>query len=326
MKITLTHGSGGRETADIISNIFARHFNNDVINLMEDAAVLPGSEKIAFTTDSFVLTPLIFENFDIGTLAVCGTVNDLLMRGARPKYITSAFIIEEGADSATLDAIAKSMAKAAKEAGVQVVCGDTKVIEGSGGIYINTAGIGFVENGVDIQSRNITPGDSIIVSGVMGSHHAAVMSKRMDVKNNIRSDCAPLVDIVSNLSGSGIQVHAMRDVTRGGLATVLAELAGASGTKIEIFEEKIPVDPEVSAFANILGLDIMHMGNEGKLVAAVPQADEEKALQIIRASRYGEKAEIIGRVQEGSGVNLITPIGGVRQLRAMSGGGLPRIC
>lgn len=326
MKITLTHGSGGIETAELISNIFAKSFSNDVLSLMEDAAVLAGSETIAFTTDSFVITPLIFENFDIGRLAVCGTVNDLLMRGAVPKYITSAFIIEEGADTETLEIIVNSMAETAREAGVTVVCGDTKVIEGNGGIYINTAGVGFVENGTDVQSRNIKPGDSVIVSGTLGSHHAAVMSKRMDIKNNIRSDCAPLCDMVLSLLGSGVQVHAMRDITRGGLATVLSELSGASGTKIEVLEEKIPVEAEVSALAAILGLDVLHMGNEGKLVAFVAKEDEEKALEVIRASRYGGAAEIIGTVREGSGVNLITSIGGVRQLGALAGGGLPRIC
>lgn len=326
MKITLAHGSGGKSTSELIDKVFAKHFSNPILNMMEDSAVVDGSSKIAVTTDSFVVTPVIFKGGDIGRLSVCGTVNDLLMRGAKPKYITSAFIIEEGADSDLLEQIVKSMAETAKEAGVTVICGDTKVIEGSGGIYINTTGVGFVKESTDIVSTNLRTGDAVIISGNTGDHHAAILSARMGIENNIKSDNAPLVEMVEKMLKSGIELHCMRDVTRGGLGTVLNELAKASHVNIEIQEENIPVDSEVKAFAKILGLDIMHMGNEGKLVAVVPETDAEKAAQIIRKSKYGENAQIIGTVKNGEGVDLITPIGGKRRVNVLYGEGLPRIC
>ncbi len=326
MKITLAHGSGGKSTSELIDKVFARHFSNPILNMMEDSAVVDGSSKIAVTTDSFVVTPVIFKGGDIGRLSVCGTVNDLLMRGAKPKYITSAFIIEEGADSDLLEQIVKSMAETAKEAGVTVICGDTKVIEGSGGIYINTTGVGFVKESTDIVSTNLRTGDAVIISGNTGDHHAAILSARMGIENNIKSDNAPLVEMVEKMLKAGIELHCMRDVTRGGLGTVLNELAKASHVNIEIQEENIPVDSEVKAFAKILGLDIMHMGNEGKLVAIVPEKDAEKAAQIIRKSKYGENAQIIGTVKSGEGVDLITPIGGKRRVNVLYGEGLPRIC
>lgn len=326
MKITLAHGSGGKSTSELIDKVFARHFSNPILNMMEDSAVVDGSSKIAVTTDSFVVTPVMFKGGDIGRLSVCGTVNDLLMRGAKPKYITSAFIIEEGADSDLLEQIVKSMAETAKEAGVTVICGDTKVIEGSGGIYINTTGVGFVKESTDIVSTNLRTGDAVIISGNTGDHHAAILSARMGIENNIKSDNAPLVEMVEKMLKAGIELHCMRDVTRGGLGTVLNELAKASRVNIEIQEEKIPVDSEVKAFAKILGLDIMHMGNEGKLVAVVPEKDAQKAVEIIRNSKYGENAQIIGRVKNGEGVDLITPIGGKRRVNVLYGEGLPRIC
>ncbi len=326
MKITLAHGSGGKSTADLIDTVFAKHFSNPILNMMEDSAVVDGASKIAVTTDSFVVTPLIFKGGDIGRLSVCGTVNDLLMRGAVPKYITAAFIIEEGADTDTLEAIAKSMALTAEEAGVTVICGDTKVIEGNGGIYINTTGVGFVKESTDIVSTNLREGDSVIVSGTMGDHHAAILSARMNIENNIKSDNAPLCEMVRKMLKSGIELHCMRDVTRGGLGTVLNELAKASKVNIELTEEKIPIDNEVRSFAKILGLDILHMGNEGKLVAVMPKEQSQKALEIIRSCRYGENAQIIGEVKHGSGVTLITSIGGRRQVNMLYGEGLPRIC
>lgn len=326
MKITLAHGSGGKSTSELIDKVFAKHFSNPILNMMEDSAVVDGSSKIAVTTDSFVVTPVIFKGGDIGRLSVCGTVNDLLMRGAKPKYITSAFIIEEGADSDLLEQIVKSMAETAKEAGVTVICGDTKVIEGSGGIYINTTGVGFVKESTDIVSTNLRTGDAVIISGNTGDHHAAILSARMGIENNIKSDNAPLVEMVEKMLKAGIELHCMRDVTRGGLGTVLNELAKASHVNIEIQEENIPVDSEVKAFAKILGLDIMHMGNEGKLVAVVPEKDAQKAVEIIRKSKYGENAQIIGTVKNGEGVDLITPIGGKRRVNVLYGEGLPRIC
>lgn len=325
MKITLSHGSGGKATSELIDKIFARNFSNPILNMMEDSAVVDGHRKIAITTDSFVVTPLFFNGGDIGRLAVCGTVNDLLMRGAVPKYITSAFIIEEGADTKTLERIAKSMAETAAEAGVTVVAGDTKVIEGNGGVYINTAGVGFVDN-ENIVSTNLQDGDCIIVSGTMGDHHATILSARMEIENNIKSDNAPLTDIVKNLIDGGIDIHCMRDVTRGGLGTVLNELANASHKGIEIEKSAIPISDEVKAFSKILGLNILHMGNEGKLVAIVPSEQADKAVQLMKQSKYGENAAIIGKVTNGDGVTLITPLGGQRKVNVLIGEGLPRIC
>lgn len=326
MKITLAHGSGGKATTELIDSIFDKYFSNPVLDMMEDSAVVGGSNRIAITTDSFVVTPLFFKGGDIGRLAVCGTINDLLMRGAEPKYITSAFIIEEGADTDTLKKIAQSMADTAKEAGVTIVAGDTKVINGSGGIYINTAGVGFVKNGVNILSSNIQPNDAIIVSGTMGDHHATILSSRMEIENNIKSDNAPLCDMVNNLIDSGVEIHTMRDVTRGGLGTVLGELAAASKVGIDILEKNIPVTDEVRAFSKILGLNLLHMGNEGKMVLAVKANDAEKALDIIKSSKYGENAAIIGKATDGDSVNLITELGGRRRVGVLIGEGLPRIC
>lgn len=325
MKITLSHGSGGKATSELIDKIFARSFSNPILNMMEDSAVVDGHRKIAITTDSFIVTPLFFNGGDIGRLAVCGTVNDLLMRGAVPKYITSAFIIEEGADTKTLERIAKSMAETAAEAGVTVVAGDTKVIEGNGGVYINTSGVGFVDN-ENIVSTNLQDGDCVIVSGTMGDHHATILSARMEIENNIKSDNAPLTDIVKNLIDGGIDIHCMRDVTRGGLGTVLNELANASCKGIEIKESEIPISDEVKAFSKILGLNILHMGNEGKLVAVVPSEQADKAVQLMKQSKYGENAAIIGKVTNGDGVTLITPLGGQRKVNVLIGEGLPRIC
>lgn len=326
MKITLSHGSGGKSTSELIDKIFARHFSNPILNMMEDSAVVDGNGRIAITTDSFVVTPLQFRGGDIGRLAVCGTVNDLLMRGATPKYITSAFIIEEGADTDILEIVAKSMADTAREAGVTIVAGDTKVIEGNGGIYINTAGVGFVKDSTDIVSTNLREGDAVIVSGNIGDHHATILSARMGIENDIESDNAPLCEMVRNMLKNGIEIHCMRDVTRGGLGTVLNELASASNVSIEIKEDAIPVSDEVRAFAKILGLNIMHMGNEGKLVAIVPAHQADEAVSIIRSSRYGENACVIGTVCHGKGVSLVTRLGGKRPVNELIGEGLPRIC
>lgn len=325
MKITLAHGSGGKYTSDLINSVFEDSYGNDVLAQMEDSAVVEGYKKIAITTDSFVVTPLFFKGGDIGRLSVCGTVNDLLMRGAVPKYITSAFIIEEGAESEDLKKIAQSMAETAKEAGVIVVAGDTKVIEGSGGVYINTTGVGFVEN-ENISSSNCKAGDKIILSGNLGDHHATILSSRMNIENTIESDNAPLVDIVRNLVDNHIDIHCMRDVTRGGLGTVLNELADASHVKMNLFEKDIPIDKQVKAFADFLGLEIMHMGNEGKMIAVLSADDADKALSLIKNSAYGKNAQIIGEVTDGSGVILNTNLGGQRKISVLRGEGLPRIC
>lgn len=331
-KIIMEHGSGGRATGELISRIFEAQFDSDVLSEMEDAAVIPGSGTIAMTTDSFVVTPLTFPGGDIGRLCICGTVNDLLMRGATPKYITCGFILEEGADVELLNTLVKSMADCAKEAGVKIVAGDTKVIEGNGGIYINTAGVGFVPEGVDIRAKNAKAGDVILVSGNVGDHHATVLSQRMEIKNSIESDNAPLTEMVLKLLENNIPVHVLRDVTRGGLATVLKELAVASGKVFEIDQEAIPVDPQVKSFCGLLGLDPLYMGNEGKMIAVIPKEFANNAVEIVKNSKYGENACIIGEVAnsseeaEAGSLVLKTPIGGRRFLDILQGEGLPRIC
>lgn len=327
-KIMMVHGSGGSATGELIDEIFDREFSNATLDQMEDSAVVPGAGQIAMTTDSFVVTPAEFRGGDIGRLCVCGTVNDLLMRGAVPKYLTCGFILEEGLDVALLKRIVHSMAKTAEEAGVHIVAGDTKVVNGNGELYINTAGVGFVPEGVDIAAGNARTGDAIIVSGNVGDHHAAILSERMNIDTDIESDNAPLVDIVSNLLNSGIHVHTLRDVTRGGLATVLKELSDQSKKTFVIEENKVPVTSKVADFAGLLGLDPLYMGNEGKLVAIVDSHDADKALDIIRGSRYGKNAAIIGEVKEDSEGKLIetTELGGERELDILQGEGLPRIC
>lgn len=330
MIITMAHGSGGAFTSELIDEIFVKEFDNETVKELEDCAVIPGSKKIAMTTDSFVVKPIEYPGGDIGRLCICGTVNDLLMRGAKAKYITCGFIIEEGADSETLKRIVHSMAETAKEAGVIIVAGDTKVIDGNGGIMINTAGVGFVEEGLDINSRNLTPGDLVILSGNLGDHHATILGSRMNITNSIKSDNAPLTDIVSNLLKEKINIHTMRDVTRGGLATVLTELSRSSRVDIKLEEGKIPVSNAVRDFCGLLGLDPLYMGNEGKCIIILPKNEADKALEIIRNSKYGENAVIIGEVKEMAEdkacVYIETEIGGKRILDVLQGEGLPRIC
>lgn len=331
MKVTMAHGSGGASTSELIENIFAKHFKNEYLDRMEDSAVVPGSERLAVTTDSFVVTPYFFPGGDIGRLSVCGTVNDLLMSGAKPKYITCGCILEEGMDLDDLDKIIESMAATAKEAGVTVVTGDTKVVEKRGdfgGIMINTSGVGFMPKGIALSPAGCKDGDALIVSGNLGDHHAAILSGRMNIKNNIQSDNAPLTEMVSGLIEQHIDVHAMRDVTRGGLGTVLHEFAGASDCEIHLYQDKLPVSPEVRDFCKMLGLDPVYMGNEGKMICVVNGKDADKALSIIRASKYGEQAAIIGEVKksDNNGVILHTAIGGERLIGPLYGEGLPRIC
>lgn len=326
MKITMAHGSGGKSSAQLMSDIFGKHFKNQILDKMEDAAVLQVNGKIACSTDSFVVTPLIFKGGDIGKLCVCGTVNDLLMMGAVPKYITCGFILEEGLDIELLDRIVASMAKQAREAGVMVVAGDTKVVEGSGGLYINTTGIGEIPEDRTVSSGNCVPGDAILVSGNLGDHHACILSHRMEIENNIESDCAALGDVVESLFAENIRVKAMRDVTRGGLGTVLNEIAGSSGCMVEVDEESIPVLEEVKGFSEILGLDPLYMGNEGKMVAIVSGEDAEAALKAMRCTQHGKDAAIIGRIKEGSGAYIKTRLGATRRFDVLYGEGLPRIC
>ena len=326
MKITMAHGSGGKSSAQLMSDIFGKHFKNQVLDRMEDAAVLEVSGRIACSTDSFVVTPLVFRGGDIGKLCVCGTVNDLLMMGAVPKYLTCGFILEEGLDTELLDGIVESMAAQAREAGVIIVAGDTKVVEGSGGLYINTTGIGEIPDGRDVSSRNCRPGDVVILPGNLGDHHACILSHRMEIENEIQSDCAALNDIVDALFAEKIDVRTMRDVTRGGLGTVLNEIAESSSCMVELEEESIPVHDDVRGFADILGLDPLYMGNEGKMIAVVPAEDVQKALEAMRNTEHGRDAAIIGTIKEGEGTYLKTRLGATRRFDVLYGEGLPRIC
>ncbi len=326
MKITMAHGSGGKSSAELMKAVFGKYFKNDVLDKMEDAAVLDIAGRIAFSTDSFVVTPTVFKGGDIGKLAVCGTVNDLLMMGAEPLYLTSAYVLEEGLEVSELETIAASMAKTADEAGVKIVAGDTKVIEGHGGLIVNTTGIGLIPKGRDISAANLKQGDAILVSGYLGDHHACILSARMNLKNTIQSDCAVLKPLVDALFANDIKVKTMRDITRGGLGTMLNELANTSQCSIEIAEEKIPVREEVRGFCDILGLDPLYMGNEGKMLAVVDGNDAEKALEVMRGTELGKDAVILGYVGEGSGVTMKTRLGGKRVVDMLYGEGLPRIC
>ncbi len=330
MRINMTHGSGGISTRDLIKDVFAKKLGNNILNRMEDAAVLQMDPafhgRMAYTTDSFVVTPLFFKGGDIGRLAVCGTVNDLLSMGAIPKYLSAGFIIEEGLPVADLEAIVTSMAEALKESGAMLVAADTKVIEGRGGLYINTSGIGVIHESVQPSAYNLEAGDAILLTGTLGDHHACILSHRMEIENNIASDVAPLVALCRVLFDHGIRVKAIRDVTRGGLATVLNELSEASGCAIHIHQESIPVREDVASLCGILGLDPLYMGNEGKMVICVSQNDVKKALELIQHAAYGERSQIIGQCREGQGVFLKTTSGVSRVLHALYGEGLPRIC
>ena len=235
------------------------------------------------------------------------------MMGAEPKYLTCGFILEEGLETEILDEIVRSMATQAEEAGVIIAAGDTKVVEGSGGMYINTTGIGIIPEGRDVSSANCREGDVIICSGNLGDHHACILSHRMEIENDIKSDCAALNDIVEALFAAGIDVRAMRDVTRGGLGTVINEIADSSTCRIELDEDAIPVSPQVKGFSDILGLDPLYMGNEGKMIAVVPADQAEAALNAVRSAEHGKDAAIIGRVQAGEGAYIKTRLGATRR-------------
>ena len=330
-RIDRTHGAGGVSTSRLIDEIFKEAFSNEYLDALSDSAVVPGAGRLALTTDSFVVRPIFFPGGDIGRLAVCGTVNDLLMSGAEPGYITAGYILEEGLDTDDLERIVSSMAETAREAGVKVVTGDTKVVEPADpkapGLMINTAGVGFLDGDTCVSASGIQPGDAVLLSGTLGDHHAAILSGRMGISNSIISDAAPLCEIVRHLFEAGIHVRAMRDVTRGGLATILDELAAASGRAIYIEETDIPISQDVAAFSRLLGLDPLYMGNEGKCVMLLPEEEAQQALDIIKRSKYGKDAAIIGGVTgDGTGVTMRTAIGGTRVVGPLVGEGLPRIC
>ncbi len=326
--ITLDYGSGGKKTAALIDEIIIPELGNNALNALGDGAILDG--QLAFSTDSFVVDPLFFPGGDIGKLCVCGTVNDLAMCGAEPKYLSLALIIEEGLPTESLRRIVASIKAAAEAAGVAVVTGDTKVVErGRGdGVYITTSGIGVVRY-PGLGPERMRPGDAVLISGTAGDHGAAVMLARDALmEGEIRSDCAALNGLVRAVLESGAQVRVLRDPTRGGIATTLCEFAESAALGIELDEAAIPVRRDVSAACALLGLDPLYCANEGKMLAVVAAEDAERALGAMQGVREGENAAIIGRVisERPGKVVLRTAMGGSRILQKLAGAQLPRIC
>ena len=326
--ITLDYGSGGKKTAALIDEIIIPELGNNALNALGDGAILDG--QLAFSTDSFVVDPLFFPGGDIGKLCVCGTVNDLAMCGAEPKYLSLALIIEEGLPTESLRRIVASIKAAAEAAGVAVVTGDTKVVErGRGdGVYITTSGIGVVRY-PGLGPERMRPGDAVLISGTAGDHGAAVMLARDALmEGEIRSDCAALNGLARAVLESGAQVRVLRDPTRGGVATTLCEFAESAALGIELDEAAIPVRRDVSAACALLGLDPLYCANEGKMLAVVAAEDAERALGAMQGVREGENAAIIGRVisERPGKVVLRTAMGGSRILQKLAGAQLPRIC
>ena len=332
--VLMAHGSGGTMMRDIIEQLFFEAYAGDTLKGGDDAAVLDiPSDKLAFSTDTFVVTPHFFPGGDIGHLAVCGTVNDVATSGAIPRYLSCAFVLEEGYPLENLRRICASMAACAKEAGVEIVTGDTKVVNrGHGdGVYINTAGIGQMRDGVSLSGRNIKPGDKVLISGSIGDHGITIISTREELgfETQVKTDAAPLNHLIGNVldacpAGS---VRAFRDPTRGGLASTLNEFASMSGTDIRIEEDSVPVHDQVRGACEMLGYDVFQVANEGKMVCVVAPEAADAALAAMRASKYGEEAAIIGEVVDGEGrVFLRTGFGSQRILDMLVGEQLPRIC
>jgi len=331
--VLLSDGGGGTRTKKLIEQFITKHLGNPILARLDDAACLTLPERdIAFTTDSFVVKPLFFPGGDIGLLAACGTINDLVMQGAEPKYMSLGLILEEGLLLHDLDRIIQSIGRVLSQTGVTVVTGDTKVTErGSGtGTAINTSGIGIRLPQTDVHISNGKPGDAVIITGPIGDHGIAVMSCRQGLKfdSNITSDAAPLWSMIKPLLDTPGTVHSLRDPTRGGLAGTLCDLAEASGCCVRIEEQLIPVRKEVAAACRMLGFDVLNVANEGKAVVVCPKAAEDKVLQMLRMSPLGHEARIIGRLESEPGglVLLKTTTGGERIIETPSGEDMPRIC
>lgn len=330
--ILLGHGSGGTLMHELIKKTIASKLNLKQDRYDDSAVVDLKVGRIAFTTDSYVVEPLFFPGGNIGDLAINGTINDLAVMGARPLYISLGFILEEGFEFERFNEILLSIKKAAENAGVMIVTGDTKVVNrGKGdGIFINTSGIGIIEEGIDISGSNAKAGDKIIISGPIGNHGIAVIAERNGIKLDppIKSDTAPLNLLTMDMLNASKNIHAMRDPTRGGVATTLKEIASASDVCIEIYEDKIPIEGGVRAACELLGFEPFYVANEGILVAFVPEKDAEKVLDVMRKNPLGKNAEIIGEVKENPKkmVLLKTSIGGTRIIDMLSGEQLPRIC
>jgi len=328
--ITLDYGSGGKKTSRLIEELILPALDNDALRELSDGALLPGAEKLVFSTDSFVVSPLFFPGGDIGKLAVCGTVNDIAMCGGEPRYLSCALIIEEGFPMKDLERVIASLRDAARKAGVQVVTGDTKVVErGRGdGLYINTAGIGALRH-PGLSPRNIRSGDAVIVSGSVGDHGTAVMLARSGMaQGGIESDCAALNGLAQAVLSTGEGVRVLRDPTRGGVATTLNEFVEGAALGIELEEEAIPVRGGVRAACDLLGLEPLYCANEGKLLAVVAPERAKDVLAAMRRTPEGAQAAVIGRVTERfpGRVVMQTALGGKRILQKLTGAQLPRIC
>lgn len=332
-QIVLGHGSGGRLSADLLKQVFLPELGNDVLIRLEDQATVPfGGARLAFTTDAFVVRPPFFPGGDIGRLAVCGTVNDLAVGGARPLFLSAAFILEEGLPMADLARIVASFRETCAAAGVTMIAGDTKVVDRGKAdqIFITTSGIGIVPDGLCLSASAARPGDRIILSGTLGDHGMAVMSVRegLEFETELKSDCAPLHELSRLMLETCPGIRCMRDPTRGGLATALNELAAASHVGVRIDESRVPVRREVSAACEILGFDPMYVANEGKLIAVVPAAEADGLLEAMCAHPLGRDAAIIGEILSGHcGIVVMKSVsGGERVVTMLTGEQLPRIC
>jgi len=336
--ITLAHGGGGKAMHDLIDDVFVEAFDSESHAPMEDQARLSMSDlaalgdRLAFTTDSYVVQPLDFPGGNIGKLAICGTINDLAVGGAKPLYLSCAVIIEEGLPVETLRMVARTMAETSREAGVKVVTGDTKVVERGAcdKLFINTAGVGVIREGLDLGVDKAQPGDAILVNGLLGDHGAAILNARGDMKltTPIESDCAALHGLIDMLLSAVPRTRFLRDATRGGLATVLNEIADASQVGIEIYENRTPIRSEVKGFCEILGLDPLYLANEGKIVCVVPKEDAETALEALNSHPHGQGAARIGDVTDHRAGRVVmqTVFGGRRIVDMLVGEQLPRIC
>jgi hydrogenase expression/formation protein HypE len=331
--IMMAHGGGGRLMNQLIEKIFLPAFSNKILQNRHDGAVVKfGNSRLAFTTDSYVVQPLFFPGGDIGTLAINGTVNDLAMCGGTPLFLSAGFIIEEGFPMETLWRVVQSMQNAARNANIQLITGDTKVVErGKGdGIFINTSGIGLIEHNLEISPASIKSGDAIILSGDIGRHGMAVMATRegLAFESTIESDCAPLASIVAELIKAGNEIHCLRDLTRGGLASALVELSESSNSHIEIDEKLIPVEENVRGACEILGLDPLYVANEGRMVIFAPERDISKIIDMLRRNPVTTGATVIGQVESDKSalVTIKSSIGVSRIVDMFSGEQLPRIC
>jgi hydrogenase expression/formation protein HypE len=330
--ILLAHGSGGKLSHELVEKNFLPFLANPALNKLDDSAIFEASGRLAFTTDSYVVNPIFFPGGDIGKLAICGTVNDLAMNGAKPLYLSLSAIIEEGFPIGELERIMQSIKKAAEEAEVSIITGDTKVVnQGQADkLFITTSGVGIISPGVDISGANARAGDKVLLSGTIGDHGISIMSQREGLRFSmtLESDCAPLNKLVSQMLEVSSKIHCLRDPTRGGLATTLNEFARQSKVGIVVEEVKIPVKEEVKAACELLGLDPIYVANEGKMVAIVDPGDADKILARMKQNSYGKDAAIIGEItKEHPGkVIMKTKLGPSRIVDMLSGELLPRIC